>query len=74
MSLKHEAEFCIEAVEEVLARYAHPPEIFKTDQSSLLISTEFVKMLAAREIRIKMDGKGSRRYKVCVCRVWRIFK
>ena len=34
------------------------PEIFSMDQGSQFTSTDFIKVLAAREIRISMDGKG----------------
>lgn len=53
-----EAEFCIEAVEEALARHG-TPEIFNTDQGRQFTSTDFIKVLGAREIRICMDGKGA---------------
>lgn len=32
------------------------PEIFNTNQGSQFTSTDFIKVLAAREIRISMDG------------------
>ena len=57
VSITLEADFCIEAVEEALAKHG-TPEIFNTDQCSQFTSTEFIKLLAAREIRISMDGKG----------------
>ena len=59
VSITLEADFCIEAVEEALARYGKP-EIFNTDQGSQFTSTEFIKVLASREIKISMDGKARR--------------
>lgn len=68
-----EADFCIEAVEEALARYG-TPEIFNTDQVSQFTSVDVIKVLAAREIKISMDGKGARRDNVFVERLWRTIK
>ena len=48
-----EAEFCTEAVEEALVRHS-APEIFNTDQGRQFNSTDFIKVLAAREIKIGM--------------------
>ena len=66
-------DFCIEAVEEALTRYAKP-KIFNTDQGSQFTSSDFIKVLAAREIRISMDGKGAWRDNVFVERLWRTIK
>jgi len=73
VSITLEADFCIEAVEEALARHG-TPEIFNTDQGSQFTSTEFIKVLAAREIKISMDGKGAWRDNVFVERLWRTIK
>jgi putative transposase len=73
VSITLEAAFCIEAVEEALARHGSP-EIFNTDQGSQFTSTEFIKVLAAREIKISMDGKGAWRDNVFVERLWRTIK
>ena len=50
VSITLEADFCVEAVEEALARHG-TPEIFNTDQGSQFTSTDFIKVLAAREIK-----------------------
>lgn len=68
-----EADFCIEAVAEALARYG-APKIFNTDQGSQFTSAEFIKVLVAREIKISMDGKGAWRDNVFVERLWRTTK
>ena len=73
VSITLEADFCIEAVEEALARHG-TPEIFNTDQGSQFTSTDFIKVLAAREIKISMDGKGAWRDNVFVERLWRSIK
>jgi transposase InsO family protein len=43
-------------------------------QGSQFTSTDFVKVLAAREIKISMDGKGAWRDNVFVERLWRSIK
>jgi putative transposase len=73
VSITLEADFCIEAVQEALARHG-PPEIFNTDQGSQFTSMEFIKVLADREIKISMDGKGAWRDNVFVERLWRTIK
>ena len=73
VSITLEADFCINAVEEALARHG-TPEIFNTDQGSQFSSTDFIKVLAGREIKISMDGKGAWRDNVFVERLWRTIK
>ena len=73
MSITLEADFCIEAVQEALARHG-APEIFNTDQGSQFTSMEFIKVLTDREIKISMDGKGAWRDNVFVERLWRTIK
>ncbi len=58
VSITMEAAFCVEALEEALARNGRP-EIFSTDQGSQFTSAEFIKVLKAAEIAISMDGKGA---------------
>ncbi len=70
---QREADFCIEAVEEALARHGKP-DIFNTDQGSQFTSTDFIKVLDSREIKISMDGKGAWRDNVFVERLWRTIK
>jgi len=73
VSITLEADFCIEAVEEALVRPGKP-EIFNTDQGSQFTSTDFIKVLASREIKISMDGKRAWRDNVFVERLWRTIK
>ena len=72
-SVTLEAAFCIEALEEALARYGRP-EIFNTDQGSQFTSTAFTEVLLKNEIAISMDGKGAWRDNVFVERLWRSIK
>ena len=67
------ADFCREAVEDALARHGKPG-IFNTDQGSQFTSTDFIKVLAALEIKISMDGKGAWRDNIFVERLWRNIK
>ena len=73
VSIMLEADFCIEAVEEALARHGKP-EILNTDQGSQFTSADFIKVLAGAEIKISMDGKGAWRDNVFVERLWRTIK
>ena len=66
-------DFCVEALEEAIARYGKP-EIFNTDQGSQFTSAEFTDVLKARDIRISMDGKGCWRDNVFIERLWRTVK
>ena len=65
LSITLSADFCVEALEEALARHGKP-EIFNTDQGSQFTSTDFTKVLKAAEIGISMDGKGAWRDNVFV--------
>ena len=58
LSITMDTAFCIEAVEDAMARFGKP-EIFNTDQGSQFTSREFTGLLIAADIRISMDGKGA---------------
>jgi putative transposase len=73
LSITLDAAFCIEALEEALARYGRP-EIFNTDQGSQFTSHDFTSVLLKHEIAISMDGKGAWRDNVFVERLWRSIK
>ena len=73
LSITLEAAFCIEAVEEALARYGKP-DIFNTDQGSQFTSIDFIKTLTDADVKISMDGKGAWRDNVFVERLWRTIK
>ena len=72
-SITMEADFCVEALEETLAKYGKP-EIFNTDQGSQFTSLDFTGVLTKNAIAISMDGKGSWRDNVFVERLWRSVK
>jgi putative transposase len=73
VSITMEAAFCVETLEEALATHGKP-EIFNTDQGSQFTCTAFTSVLAARDIKISMDGKGAWRDNVFVERLWRTIK
>jgi putative transposase len=73
VSITMEVAFCLEAVEEALARHG-TPEIFNTDQGSQFTSAAFTGVLSDNAIAISMDGKGSWRDNVFVERLWRSVK
>ena len=73
LSITLEAAFCIEALDEALARYGRP-EIVNTDQGSQFTSHDFTCVLVKNEIAISMDGKGAWRDNVFVERLWRSIK
>jgi putative transposase len=66
-------DFCIEAVQEAIARFGCP-EIFNTDQGGQFTSREFTQLLKDHGIRISMDGKGCWRDNVFVERLWKSVK
>ena len=73
VSITMEAEFCIEALQEALAKYGKP-EIFNTDQGSQFTSLDFTSVLLDAKVSISMDGKGAWRDNVFVERLWRTIK
>jgi putative transposase len=73
VSITLEVDFCLEAVEEALARHGKP-EIFNSDQGSQFTSTDFTGLLLKHGIQISMDGKGAWRDNVFVERLWRSVK
>lgn len=73
LSITMEAGFCVEALEEALAKHRRP-EIFNTDQGSQFTSEAFTGVLIANTIAISMDGKGAWRDNVFVERIWKSVK
>jgi putative transposase len=68
-----DVEFCIEALDEALARFGRP-EIFNTDQGSQFTSPRFTGVLQAAGVRISMDGRGRWMDNVFIERLWRSLK
>jgi putative transposase len=73
LSIALTADFCVEALEEAIAKYGCP-DIVNTDQGSQFSSSDFVGLLLDKRIEISMDGKGAWRDNVFVERLWRSVK
>jgi putative transposase len=73
ISITMEAAFCVETLEEALAKHGKPG-IFNTDQGSQFTGAAFTSVLAGNGIMISMDGKGAWRDNVFVERLWRSVK
>lgn len=67
------ADFCVEALEEALAKFGRP-EIFNTDQGSQFTCEEWLKRLKDAGVAISMDGKGRWVDNVFIERLWRSVK
>ncbi len=68
-----DAGFCVEALQEALARYA-TPEIFNTDQGSQFTSFDFTSVLKDAVVSISMDGRGRCMDNLFIERLWRSLK
>ncbi len=73
LSITMEADFCVEALQEAIARNGKP-EIMNTDQGSQFTGTEFIGELHKHGIAISMDGRGQWRDNVFVERLWKSVK
>ena len=73
LSITMEAAFCVETLQDALAKHGKP-EIFNTDQGSQFTGSAFTGVLQANDIKISMDGKGAWRDNVFVERLWRSVK
>ena len=65
--------FCVEALQEALARFG-TPEIFNTDQGSQFTSVAFTQVLKDAHVQISMDGRGRWMDNVFIERLWRSLK
>lgn len=68
-----DSSFCVDALEEAIARYGCL-EIFNTDQGSQFIAEAFTNALRSRGIAISMDGKGRWMDNVFIERLWKSVK
>ncbi len=68
-----DADFCVAALEEAIARFGRP-DIFNTDQGSQFTSFAFTNTLRDAGIRISMDGRGRWMDNVFIERLWRSLK
>ena len=68
-----DANFCVAALEEAIARYGRP-DIFKTDQGNQFTSFAFTSTLKDPDMRNSMDGRGRWMDNVFIERLWRSLK
>ncbi len=73
LSNTREADVCVEALEEAMARYGRP-SIFNTDQGSQFTSNAFTTVLREAGMRISVDGRGRWMDNVFIERLWRSLK
>jgi putative transposase len=73
LSNSMDADFCVSALEEALAKYGKPG-IFNTDQGSQFTSFAFTNVLRESDIHISMDGRGRWLDNVFIERLWRSLK
>jgi putative transposase len=78
LSISMEADFCVRALEEAIAKYG-VPEIFNTDQGSQFTCPAFIDVLTKHNIKISMYGKGCPKRKngrdnIFVERLWKSVK
>jgi putative transposase len=68
-----DADFCVEALKEALAKYGKPV-IFNTDQGSQFTSFLFTQTLKYAGVKISMDSKGRWMDNIMIERLWRSLK
>jgi putative transposase len=68
-----DSSFCVDALEEAIAKYGSP-EIFNTDQGSQFTADAFTDVLRSKGIAISMDGKGRWIDNVFIERLWKSVK
>ena len=68
-----DADFCVEALKEALAKHG-TPEIFNSDQGSQFTSGAWIDVLTDAKLKISMDGKGAWRDHRMIERLWRTLK
>jgi len=73
LSNSMEVDFCLEALDEAMAKHGKP-EIFNTDQGSQFTSPRFTGRLLEVGVKISMDGKGRWMDNVFIERLWRSVK
>lgn len=73
VSISMTADFCVEALDEAIAKYG-VPEMFNSDQGSQFTSETFTAVLKLHDIKISMDGKGRWIDNVVVERLWKSVK
>jgi len=73
LSNSMEADFCVEALKEALAKYGKP-EIMNSDQGSQFTGFEWTQALKDAGVKVSMDGKGRWVDNRMIERLWRSVK
>ncbi len=73
LSNSMEADFCVEALKEVIAKYGKPA-IMNSDQGSQFTGFEWINALKDADVKISMDGKGRWIDNRMIERLWRSLK
>jgi len=73
LSNSMEANFCVEALKEAMARYGQP-EIMNSDQGSQFTGFEWTNALTEAGVKISMDGRGRWIDNRMIERLWRSLK
>lgn len=73
LSNSMEADFCVEALKEALAKYG-PPEIMNSDQCSKFTGFEWTNALTKAGVKISMDCRGRWIENRMIERLWRFLK
>ena len=68
-----DASFCVEALEEAIAKYG-TPEIMNTDPGSQYTGAGWITTLSNADIKISMDGRGQYLDNIFIERLWRSLK
>ena len=68
-----DASFCVEALNEAIAKYGKP-EIMNTDQGSQFTGTAWITTLTKADVKISMDGRGRYLDNIFIERLWRSLK
>ena len=67
------ADFCVEALNEAIARFG-PPEIMNTDQGAQFTGSAWITTLTVAGVQISMDGRGWCMDNIFIERLWRSLK
>lgn len=73
MSNTLDASFCVEALEEAIAKYGKP-KIMNTDQGSQYTGAGWITTLTKAKIKISLDGRGRYLDNIFIERLWRSLK
>ena len=68
-----DASFCVEALNEAIAKYGKP-EIMNTDQGSQFTGAAWITTLTEGDVKISMDGRGRYLDNIFIERLWRSLK